>query len=82
MLNGLQMPGQQSINAYNHKLAISECYIGKGSTLKSLSLKVCENGVDVGSESDFAVVIENGNNENCTMTIKGKIATMQSSFQI
>ena len=81
MLNGLQMPGQQFINAYNHKLAISECYIGK-ETLKSLSLKVCEDGEDVGSESDFAVVIENGNNENCTMTIKGKIATMQSSFQI
>jgi hypothetical protein len=62
--------GQQVSNVYHHKLAISECYIGKGNTLKSLDLKVCEDGVDVGSESEFAVVIENGNNKNCTMTIK------------
>ena len=74
MLNGLQMTGQMP---YNKELAINECYLGEGSTLKSLDLKVCEDGVDVGSESEFAVVIENGNNKNCTMTIKGKIAFMQ-----
>ena len=74
MLNGLQIPGQQ---AYNHKSAITECYVGEGSTLQSLDLKVCGDGVDVGSESEFAVVIKNGNNEECTMTIKGKIAIIQ-----
>merc|ERR1712008_172376 len=63
-----EMPdGQQ---AYNHKSAITECYVGEGSTLQSLDLKVCGDGVDVGSESEFAVVIKNGNNEECTMTIK------------
>ena len=74
MLNGLQMPGYYE---YNHQLAINKCYIGEGSTLKSLDLKVCGDGVEVGSESEFAVVIKNGNNEECTMTIKGKIAFMQ-----
>ena len=78
MLNGLQLTGQQ---AYNHELAINECYFGEASTLKSLDLKVCGDGVDIGSESKFAVVIKNGNNEECTMTIKGKIAFMQLSFQ-
>ena len=78
MLNGLEMTGYYD---YNHELAISECYLGKGSTLKSLDLKVCGDGVDIGSESKFAVVIKNGNNEECTMTIKGKIAFMQLSFQ-
>ena len=72
MLNGLQMAGEKDINDYNHKLAISECYIGTGSTLKSLDLKVCADGEGVGSESDFAVVIKNGNNKECTMIIKGK----------
>ena len=72
------MPGRQP---YNDSLAISECYLGEGSTLKSLDLKVCGEGVDVGSESEFAVVIKNGNNEECTMTIKGKIVVMQLSFQ-
>ena len=71
MLNGLQMTGRQ---AYNHDLAINECYLGERSTLKSLDMKVCGDGVDVGSESEFAVVIKNGNNEECTMTVKGKIA--------
>jgi hypothetical protein len=61
------MPGQQ---AYNHELAITECYIGEGSTLKSLDIKVCGDGVDVGSESEFSVLIRNGNNQECTMTIK------------
>ena len=68
------MPGQQ---AYNHELAINQCFIGEGSALKSLDLKVCGDDVDVGSESEFAVVIRNGNNEECTMTIKGKIAFIQ-----
>ena len=72
------MPGQQ---AYNHELAINECYLGKGSTFKSLDLKVCEDGVEVGSESELAVVIKNGNNKECTMTIKGKLVIMQLSFQ-
>ena len=67
--------------AYNHEFAITECYLGKGSTLKSLDLKVCGDGVEVGSESEFAVVIKNGNNEECTMTIKGKITFIQLSFQ-
>ena len=74
MLNGLQMTGQQ---AYNHELAINECYLGGGSTLRSLDLIVSGDGVDVGSESEFVVVIRNGNNQECTMTIKGKIAFMQ-----
>ena len=74
MLNGLQLTGQQ---AYNHELAINECYLGGGSTLRSLDLIVSGDGVDVGSESEFVVVIRNGNNEECTMTIKGKIAFMQ-----
>ena len=74
MLNGLQLTGQQ---AYNHELAINECYLGEGSTLRSLDLLVCGDGVDVGSESEFVVVIRNGNNQECTMTIKGKIAFMQ-----
>ena len=74
MLNGLQLTGQQ---AYNHELAINECYLGGGSTLRSLDLIVCGDGVDVGSESEFVVVIRNGNNQECTMTIKGKIAVMQ-----
>ena len=78
MLNGLQMPGQKP---YNDEKAINECYLGEGSTLKSLDLKVCGDGVEVGSESEFAVVIKNGNNEECTMTIKGKITFIQLPFQ-
>ena len=74
MLNGLEMTGKY---AYNHDLAINECYLGEGSTIQSLELKVCDDGVDVGSESEFAVVIKNGNNEECTMTIKGKTVIVQ-----
>ena len=69
MLNGLEMTGYYD---YNHELAISECYLGKGSTLKSLDLKVCGDGVLVGSESEFKVIIKNGNNVECETTIKGK----------
>ena len=72
------MTGQQ---AYNHELAINECYLGGGSTLRSLDLIVSGDGVDVGSESEFVAVIRNGNNEECTLTIKGEIAFIQLSFQ-
>ena len=64
------------LTAYNNTPL--QCQISTKTTLKALKVKICkdqDDGSNSGSESEFDVVIQNGNGESCTTRIKGKYSS-------